>query len=88
MAWTIEFAESVRKSVENLDPQTRNRIRTYLEKRIALLDNPRSQGKALTGPMGGLWRYRVGEYRIICEIHDKKLVILMVLIDHRRDVYR
>jgi mRNA interferase RelE/StbE len=88
VAWTIEFAESVRKSVENLDPQTRNRIRTYLEERIALLDDPRSQGKALTGPMGGLWRYRVGEYRIICEIHDKKLVILVVLIDHRRDVYR
>lgn len=88
MAWTIEFAETVRKSVEKLDPQTRSRIKSYMERRVALLDDPRSQGKALTGPLGGLWRYRVGDYRIICEIHDKKVVILVVMIDHRRDVYR
>jgi mRNA interferase RelE/StbE len=88
VAWTIEFAETVRKSVEKLDPQTRSRIKSYMERRVALLDDPRSQGKALTGPLGGLWRYRVGDYRIICEIHDKKVVILVVMIDHRRDVYR
>lgn len=88
MAWTIEFAETVRKSIEKLDPQTRSRIKIYLEQRISQLDDPRSQGKALTGPLGGLWRYRVGDYRIICEILDRKLVILVVMIDHRRDVYR
>ena len=88
MAWTIEFAQSVRKSVEKLDPQTRKRIRDYLDQRIAVLDDPRSQGKGLTGPLGGLWRYRVGDYRIICEIQDRKLVILVVTIEHHRDVYR
>lgn len=88
MAWTIEYAESVRKSVEKLDHQTRNRIRTYLEDRIASLDDPRSQGKALTGPLGGLWRYRVGDYRIICELQDKIMVVFVVTIDHRSEVYR
>jgi len=88
VAWTIEFAETVRKSIEKLDPQARSRIKIYLEQRISQLDDPRSQGKALTGPLGGLWRYRVGDHRIICEILDRKLVILVVMIDHRRDVYR
>jgi mRNA interferase RelE/StbE len=88
VAWTIEYAESVRKSAEKLDPQMRSRIRSHLERRIASLDDPRSQGKALTGPLGGLWRYRVGDYRIVCKIQDKKLVILVVAIDHRRDIYR
>ena len=88
MTWTIEYAESVRKSVEKLDPQTRRCIRSYLENRIALLDDPRSQGKALTGPLGGLWRYRVGDYRIVCEIQDKRLVVFVVIIDHRSEVYR
>jgi mRNA interferase RelE/StbE len=88
VAWTIEYAESLRKSVEKLDPQTRSRIRNYLEVRIASLDDPRSQGKALTGPLGGLWRYRVGDFRIICELQDKRLVIFVVTIDHRSEVYR
>ena len=61
MAWTIEYAESVQKAVSKLDPQTRKRIRSYLEEKIAKLDDIRSQGKALTGPLRGLWRYRVGE---------------------------
>jgi mRNA interferase RelE/StbE len=88
VAWIVDYAESVGKSVEKLDPQTRSRIRTYLEDRIASLDDPRSQGKALTGPLGGLWRYRVGDYRIICEVQDKRLVVFVIKIDHRSEVYR
>lgn len=88
MAWTIEYAASVRKSVKKLDPQTRLRIQEFLDGKIAELDDPRRVGGALTGPLGGLWRYRVGDYRIICGIQDKKIVILVVAIDHRRDVYR
>lgn len=88
MAWTIEYAESVRKPVAKLDPQTRKRIRSYLEDKISTLDNPRSVGKALTGPLSGLWRYRVGDYRIICDIIDQRLVVLVVKIDHRGSVYR
>jgi mRNA interferase RelE/StbE len=88
VAWTIEYAESVRESVEKLDQQTCRRIRSYLESRVVLLDDPRSQGKALTGPLGGLWRYRVGDYRIVCEIQDGRLVVFVVTIDHRSEVYR
>lgn len=88
MAWTIEFAETVRKSVEKLDPQTRRRIRNYLDQRIAHLADPRSMGKALSGALGGHWRYQVDDYRIVCEIRDRRLIILVVTIDHRRDVYK
>jgi len=88
VAWTIEYAASVRKSVKKLDPQTRLRVRSFLDEKIAVLDNPRRIGKPLTGPLGGLWCYRLGDYRIVCEIRDKKLVILVVTIDHRREVYR
>ena len=85
MAWTIEYATSVQKPVAKLDPQTRTRIRS---EKIASLDDPRSQGKALTGPLSGLWRYRIGDYRVICDIIDRRLVVLVVKIDHRSSVYR
>ena len=88
MAWTIEYAESVKKPISKLDPQTQRRIRAYLEDKIAKLDDVRSQGKALTGPFGGLWRYRVGDFRIICDIIDKRLVVLVVKVEHRSSVYR
>ena len=88
MAWTIEYAASVQKPVAKLDPQTRKRIRSFLEEKIASLDDPRSQGKALTGPLSGLWRYRVGDYRVVCDIIDRRLVVLVVKIDHRSSVYR
>jgi mRNA interferase RelE/StbE len=88
VAWTIEYATSVQKPVAKLDPQTRKRIRSFLEEKIASLDDPRSQGKALTGPLSGLWRYRVGDYRVVCDIIDRRLVVLVVKIDHRSSVYR
>ena len=59
-----------------------------MDERIAVLENPRNNGKALTGQLGGLWRYRVGDYRIICDIKDEELYVLVVKIGNRRDVYR
>ncbi|UGX88074.1 type II toxin-antitoxin system RelE/ParE family toxin [Phyllobacterium meliloti] len=65
------------------------RIMAFLGTRIALLDDPRQTGKTLRGAtLGSLWRYRVGDYRIICEIQDQKLVVLVIDIGHRREVYR
>lgn len=65
------------------------RIITFLETRIATLEDPRQTGKALQGStLGKLWRYRVGDYRIICELQDQRLVVLVVEIGHRREVYR
>ena len=88
MAWTIEYARSARKSVEKLDPQARKNIRRYLEERIAGMDDPRTSGKALHGLLGGLWRYRVGDYRIVCEIQDQRLIVLVLTVGHRRNVYQ
>jgi mRNA interferase RelE/StbE len=88
VAWTLEYASSARKFIEKLDPQTRNRIRDFIENRLAVLDNPREAGKPLKGPLATFWRYRVGDYRIICDMQNKRLVILVVTIDHRGDVYR
>jgi mRNA interferase RelE/StbE len=88
VAWTIEYARSVQKKVARLDPQLRSRIRDFLDLRIASLDDPRSTGHSLTGELSGLWRYRVGDYRIICDIQDQRVVVLVVEIGHRGDVYR
>jgi mRNA interferase RelE/StbE len=88
VTWTIEYARSVRKDVRKLDPQARERIRQYLEERIASLDDPRQLGDPLRGTMAGLWRYRVGDYRVIAEMQDDRLVVLVVRVGHRKSVYR
>ncbi len=87
MAWTIEYAESVQKTVRKLETQERQRIRTFLEEKLANLADPRSIGKSLSGSLAGLWRYRVGDYRIIARIEDDRLVVLVVRIGHRKAVY-
>lgn len=88
MAWTIEYAESVKKTVRKLDAQERRRIRAFLEERLAGLDDPRSLGKSLSGSLAGLWRYRVGDYRVIARIEDDRMVVLVVRIGPRKEVYR
>lgn len=89
MAWTIDYLQSVQKSVRKLDPQIRLRIQQFLEQRLVSLDDPRQVGEALQGAeLGSYWRYRVGDYRIICDLQDRKLVVLVIEIAHRRDVYR
>ncbi|KAA3502954.1 MULTISPECIES: type II toxin-antitoxin system RelE/ParE family toxin [Rhizobium/Agrobacterium group] len=89
MIWTIEYDVLVQKEMRKIDPQTRQRIRAFLQERVAALDNPRQTGAALQGSeLGNYWRYRVGDYRIICDIQDHKLVVLVVEIGHRREIYR
>jgi mRNA interferase RelE/StbE len=89
VAWTIEYTRSVQKSLKSLDSQTRGRIRKFLDQRIANLDDPRQTGKALQGSeLGNYWRYRIGDYRILCDLQDHRLVVLVVEIGHRREVYR
>jgi mRNA interferase RelE/StbE len=88
LAWKIEYTETARNRLRRFDKPVARRIVDYLDTRIAPMENPRSTGKALTGPMGGLWRYRVGDYRVICEIQDEVLRVLVIEIGNRRDVYR
>ena len=86
--WKIEVAAEAKRDLEKLDPQVMRRIERFLYERVARLDNPRSIGQALQGEkFGELWRYRVGDWRIICQIQDTKLVVLALRVGHRRDVY-
>jgi mRNA interferase RelE/StbE len=75
------------RQIRRLDPQAAGRIRAFLEDRLARLEDPRQIGSSLRSPER-LWRYRVGDYRIIVEIHDDELIVLVVELGYRRDVYR
>lgn len=85
MAWTIEYTDTAKKQ---LDKQAARRILDYMDTRIAPVADPRTEGKPLKGVLGDLWRYRVGDYRLFCEIEDQRVRILVVRVGNRRDVYR
>lgn len=86
MAWTVEYTPTASKQLRKLDKSISRRIVDYM--REAAADHPRSRGKALVGPLHELWRYRVGDYRIICDIQDDRLRVLVVALGNRKDVYR
>lgn len=88
MAWTVELIDTAKRQLAKLDRHWQATILDYLEDEIAALDDPRSRGKALVGEKKGLWRYRVGDYRILCELRDNALIVLVVTIGHRRQIYR
>ena len=88
MAWTIEVARSVEKDLRKIGPEAAKRILRFLRDRLAALEDPRSIGEPLHGPeLGRFWKYRVGHYRVIASIQDDILLILIVRVGHRRDVY-
>jgi mRNA interferase RelE/StbE len=88
LVWTIDYTDTAKAQLRKLDKQTARRILDYMDELLADLENPRRTGKALTGPLGGLWRYRVGDCRVICEIQDNALRVLVVQVGNRREVYR
>jgi mRNA interferase RelE/StbE len=89
LAWRIELTTTAAKQLGKLDKAQARRITTFLRQRLATLDDPRGAGKALSGPqLGSFWRYRVGDYRLICDVQDGALRILAIEIGHRREVYR
>lgn len=88
MAWIIEYTQTAASQIGKLDQQIARRILDYMDDKIASLDDPRMRGKALTGPLGELWRYRIGNYRVVCAIQDNLLRILVVEAGHRKQVYR
>lgn len=87
MAWRIELSKIADKSIRRLDKTVAARILDALEE-VSRLDDPRSRGKALTGNLSGLWRYRIGDYRAVCSIEDEALVVLVVDAGHRKHVYK
>lgn len=89
MAWTIKYTESSLRQLKRLDKPAAQRVLDYLDERVAVLTDPRAAGKNLVGPkMGSYWRYRIGDTRVICDIQDHALVVLVVEVGHRREVYR
>ena len=89
MAWIIKYTESSSEQLKKLDKQTALRVLDYMDERVAVLAYPRSLGKNLKGPkMGEYWRYRVGDIRVICNISDGQMTVLVIEIGNRREVYR
>ena len=87
MACRIEYDPGALKDLKKLDRSTQREILDYMEDRIASADDPRQFGKPLRGSKFGLWRYRVRDYRIICQIQDDRFIVLVVAIGHRSTIY-
>lgn len=87
MDWTIKIEEKAKKELKKLGHQAHEKIINFL-KRVKRLSDPRQMGGALSGELKGLWKYRVGDYRIVCNIQDSELIVLVIHTGHRKDVYK
>ena len=89
MAYSIEFDPDAVKDVKKLDRPVQQRLIGFLRERVAQLDNPRSIGEALTGAgLGHYWKYRVGDWRIVCDIQDDRVVVRVLRVGNRKEIYR
>lgn len=88
MAWTVNFEPRALGELKKLDRNAQKRIVTFLQRHVSGEGNPRQQGKLLTGDKVGLWRYRIGSYRVVCRIDDDGQTVLVLRVAHRKDVYR
>ena len=86
MAWKIEYTKTAREQLKKLPFDIASRVTEYMRERAA--EAPRQYGKAMKGNFSGFWRYRVGEYRVICSLHDDILVIEVIRIGHRKNIYK
>lgn len=87
MNWDYEISAKALRQLHKLGPEASRRILAFLDSRIAGTEDPRQFGKCLSGPLAEFWRYRVEDYRVICKLEDGKLVVLVVRVGNRRDVY-
>lgn len=88
MDWKIEFSQEAIKQLNRLDKPVRERIFNWLIDRLDNCNNPRHFGEPLSANLSGLWRYRIGDYRVICQIDDTKIIVIVLNIGHRRDIYK
>jgi mRNA interferase RelE/StbE len=88
VVWRVEFDRDAARDLKKLGAAAQRTVLQYLRERIATAEDPRRFGHALTGDLKGLWRYRVGDFRIVASIEDEKFIVLVVTIGHRREVYR
>ena len=88
MAWTVEVSDFAERQLRKLDRPVQKRLVDWLYDRLEGCKDPRHFGEPLKGELDGLWRYRVGDYRILCEIRDNRLIVLVLAVGHRREIYR
>ena len=89
MAWTVELSQGARKDLKGLDPPVARRILKFLKERIATEEDPRRVGEALEGSrLGEFWKYRAGDWRMICHIQDEMVLVLVLPVGHRSTVYK
>jgi mRNA interferase RelE/StbE len=88
LAWTIEYSDTARKQLKKLDKSIADLITRFMRDKIGSARTPRSMGHSLVGELRGYWRYRIGDFRIVTEIKDDKLVVLVIAIGHRKEIYR
>ena len=88
MTWTVEWDDKARRELRKLNRSTQGDILRYFRERIMVDDDPRRLGKALKHELQGLWRYRIGDYRVVCQIQDEQLLVLALSVGHRRNIYR
>ncbi|PZU97833.1 MULTISPECIES: type II toxin-antitoxin system RelE family toxin [Synechococcales] len=88
MAWTVEFIPEAAQQLRKLDRTAAGRIARYLQETVSNGRDPRQRGQGLTANLAGLWRYRVGDYRVICQIETSRLLVLVVRVSHRGEAYR
>ena len=86
--WRVEITRTAEKQITKLSRTGQKSIQGFLRERLTPADDPRQWGKPLQGDKRGLWRYRVGDYRLICDIQNEKVVVLILEVEHRKDVYR
>ena len=87
MPWIVELMDGAVKAIDKLDAKPRQRVQQFIERKLQGADNPRQWGKALTGRYAGLWRYRLGDYRLVCQLQDARLVVLVVQVARRDKAY-
>ncbi len=87
MTWSVLFDDRARRELRKLSDETQRTILRYLRERIAASEDPRQFGKPLRRTLAGLWRYRVGDYRLICRLEDDRLIVLVLRLGHRREIY-
>lgn len=87
MTYTVETTSRFDKDFKKLDRYTQKMLAAWIDKNLSDCEDPSQHGKALTANRKGQWRYRIGDYRLICDIQDDKLVILALTVGHRREIY-
>ena len=86
--YKLTYSKDFQKLFKKLDPSVQKLVASYIKHNLENTDNPRKHGKPLTGDKKGLWRYRIADYRLIVEIRDSELIVLILTFGHRRDIYK